>query len=196
MDSIRGSVLAILAVLIMAATQALAQTPTPKGPLWNTPVYNPDTKSYFEMKHFPVGYSNANPTTSDHARWEWAMRLARTFTHKGARGRLAVLRNAAALRFVERAFRPKVQVWIGLRYWCSVHRLQWVTHEFFDSGGAKIWAKPWGPAPNACSKAIPYFGVAIGGPDYQAHPWLPLLKAWGFHKEFPAFLVEYPTGKE
>jgi len=189
---IRGPILAILAILALSATPAAAQTAAPKGALYDTPVYYPATKSYFEMKLFGKGYSDAHPTTSPGARWMRAMPLARTFIYKGVRGRLAVLPNAAALRFVERAFRPDLQVWIGLRYWCSVHRLQWVTHEFFDSGRAKIWARPWGAVCNGGG----YRGVAIGGPDYQAHPWLPLLKAWGYQKEFSAFLVEYPTGKK
>src|SRR4051812_26537568 len=88
-----------------------------EGSLPTAPIYNPSSKSYFQLFN-----DNENP-----GNWEAAQMRAESKTYKGVRGRLAVIDSAETHDFILRKFdltKRNVAVWIGLRYWCTVHLLQ------------------------------------------------------------------------
>jgi hypothetical protein len=169
------------------------------GPLWaaegpfpNSPVYNPASKSYFQL----FG-DNENPGTWDAARTRAGMK-----SFKGVRGRLAVIDSADTHSFVVRTFnltQRKNTVWIGLRYWCSAHLLQWEVGRAFspsDPDHFKMWHSQWSRSEeSACglSKSVkegfaPVYYRTIG----NITRW----QAVGAAKYFSYYLVEFPTDKE
>ncbi|MHA1113153.1 MAG: hypothetical protein ACTSRY_01420, partial [Alphaproteobacteria bacterium] len=85
-------VAAILAVPSVAAAEQLL----------NTPVYNPETKSYFELHTDQpledgklVGYNRKYSI-----QWFIARRRARNLFHKGVRGHLAVVKSKSVNEFL------------------------------------------------------------------------------------------------
>ena len=80
------------------------------------PVYNPETKSYFELR---VDL----PKPPD---WNTAVRYARTRRYKGVRGRLAIIKDVQTHSFLQANFDTVGETWIGLRYFCSFRKLVWV----------------------------------------------------------------------
>lgn len=121
---------------------------------------------------------------------------------KGVRGRLAVIDSVETHDFVLRTFdltQRKYQVWIGLRYWCTAHLLQWEGHLPFspsDPGQFKMWHSQWSRTDeNACSFTkssklgfAPVYYRTIG----NVTRW----QAVGAAKYFSYYLVEFPTGKQ
>jgi hypothetical protein len=180
--------LALMAVLLFTSTDAawaLAR--------YDTPVYNPATKSYFELVLVrTTKYSYRN---SPDIRWEQAEQAAGEMAYKGVKGRLAVVDDLETHEFLMRTFQPTVAAWIGLRYWCGVNRLEEVTGKFITKGMFQIWAQPWDHS------------VHIGCQEYKANKireympvyYLPLNEgfrwaAQGWHKAYYAYFVEFPTG--
>jgi len=178
-----------LLLLCMVYTGALWAA---EGPYPSAPIYNPSSKSYFQLFA-----DNGNPGT-----WDTAKVRAEAKTFKGVRGRLAVIDSAETHAFVVRTFnlaRDKLQVWIGLRYWCEAHLLQWESGRPYspsDPGHFKIWHSQWSRnSANDCSFAksretgfVPVYYRTIGN--------LTRWQAVGAAKNFPHYLVEFPTGKE
>jgi hypothetical protein len=162
-----------------------------EGPVASAPVYNPNSKSYFQLFS-----DNQHPGS-----WGGAKTRAEMKSFKGVRGRLAVIDSAETHDFVLRTFKltqNKFQVWIGLRYWCIAHLLQWESGPAFsptDPGHFKIWHTKWSRnSENDCSFAaskvagfVPVYYVTIGN--------LTRWQAVGAAKNFEHYLVEYPTGK-
>ena len=162
-----------------------------EGPVPSAPVYNPSSKSYFQLFS-----DNLHP-----GGWEGARTRAGMKSFKGVRGRLAVIESAETHDFVVRVFnltQNKFAVWIGLRYWCSAHLLQWVSGRPFspsDPDHFKIWHTKWSRnSENDCSFAgsktlgyAPVYYTTIG----NVTRW----QAVGASKAFSHYLVEYPTGK-
>jgi hypothetical protein len=168
-------------------------------PLWaaeypypNSPVYNPHSKSYFQLFA-----DNENP-----GNWEAARTRAGTKSFKGVRGRLAVINSAETHDFVLQTFqltRRKVSVWIGLRYWCSARLLQWEADRPFspsDPEHFKMWHSQWSRSDeNACNFAksvragfAPVYYRTIG----NVTRW----QAAGAAKYFSYYLVEFPIGEQ
>ena len=150
-----------------------------------SPVYNPHTKSYFELrKDNQKGY------------WVDANNKAKTLSYKGVRGRLAVVEGQDTHSFLQRHFKLDVETWIGLQYWCSFRKLLWVTGEVHDRSAFSPWAANWNrPGIAACEDA----GTRVSGfmpvyylPHSQGFRW----QAVGSAKGFDRYLVEYPTGGE
>ena len=165
--------------------------------LLDTPVYSPDTKSYFEMvdgSHGMVArFPSAAGVVHEGPNWAEAYQLAQERTFKGVRGRLAIVKSFETHEFLSHTFRPKADVWIGLRYWCTARKLQWSDGEMMSPGSFQAWARQWKQDVYACA--------SDGGPrEYMpiAYSALPTFD-WigkGIHKRYPYFFVEYPTGKE
>jgi hypothetical protein len=191
--SIRRRAVAALAgpVLLWCAT-ATAQArqmpqlwPLPVAAEPNLPIYNPASKSYFELRD-----DNAPPGT-----WEKARGLAARLSYKGARGRLAVVDSEATHLFLRRNFTIKEETWIGLRYWCAFRKLQWVTGKLHSREGFNIWANQW----YRLEETMCGQGVTIGPRAYMPVYYLPRGFRWqacGASKWFTHYFVEYPTGKE
>ena len=176
--------------------------------VWNTPVYNPDTKSYFEL------YTPADQTYIEEGgniyglSWTVAKTMAQKLTYKGVRGRLAVVNTREIHNFLKEKFHPTKPAWIGLRYWCKFKKLQWVTGEAFDrKKDFSAWGPMWdqnttrnyvrlGQQSQAAdcsamfSGTLNYLGVHYWSMD-EGFEW----NANGYAKHFDALFVEFPTGK-
>jgi len=180
----RSLVLQILPLMMFGSMHAAADE------LLNSRVYDPASKSYFEMvdgsKGLVKGYNgNEGPT------WAQAYALAREREFKGARGRLAIIKDRATSEFLARTFQPKTYVWIGLRYWCNQRKLQWSDGEAWTPGSFQIWDKVWRQDVYACPKGA-------GPAEYMPVAYSPLPEFhWigkGINKRYYYFFVQYPTG--
>ncbi len=146
------------------------------------PIYNPHTKSYFELRvdlPMPPNWSTAN-------------KYARTRIFKGVRGRLAVVKDIETHSFLKANFEAKEEVWIGLRFFCSVRKLVWVNGEVHPRNAFKVWAKKWYRTKYKCStnnfKWMPVYYL----PTAKGFRW----QAPGPQKYYASYLVEYQTGGE
>ena len=134
--------LAVLAaagvVGVLAATTALA------GVLENTPVYNPETASYFELAVVDEDRKSS---------WSEAGRMAQSRTFNGVNGRLAIVKSKTVNDFLQTTFTPQAPAWIGLRYFCKLNTLMWVSGEIQGTGGYVNWAVQWN-APDAAASMV------------------------------------------
>lgn len=177
----------IIAICVVLSLPVKAED---KGPLYDTPVYFPHTKSYFVMKE---------TYNSHHVGQYWLAneKFAQSLTYKGARGRLAIVRDKETHEFIAKTFRPRYSTWIGLRFFCRYRKLMWVDGTIHPLGAFKIWHKQWyRNKVTSCSNA----GQLVEGafmPVY--YTWTesgPVWQAAGTNKGFEFALIEYPTGKE
>lgn len=186
--------LAILFVVLLLTGPAPASA-TPSDPERDSPIYyNPATKSYFQLVWAPVGYSGRGKDLHE-INWGWSNNVARSRVYKGVRGRLAVVKDKATNDFLRDTFHTIGYVWVGLRYWCGVRRLQWTTGEVLPLDGYENWDPNWNRTyqGKGCT-----FGYSF---DYTSVAYTPYNEGfrwttWGYAKEFYHFFVEYPTGKE
>lgn len=162
------------------------------GPVPSAPIYNPYSKSYFQLFD-----DNLRP-----GNWVAAKRRAEMKSFKGVRGRLAVVDSKETHDFIIRAFnltQHKWGVWIGLRYWCVAHLLQWEQGRPYspsDPSKFKIWHSRWSRnTENDCSFTesakegfVPVYYRTIG----NITRW----QAVGAAKYFDYYIVEFPTGKQ
>ena len=162
--------------------------PSEKPPLYDTKVYNPATASYFELKRPGGDFS-----------WYKAQEYAENANYKGVRGRLAVVKNKETQDFLVKTFRPSI-AWIGLKYYCKLNALQWVSGEFWPLTGYANWGTPWnldGASPNHQRRSYcdasdfrRFNGVNMWGHEGN-YKW----NVNGAPKIFYRFFVEYPTGR-
>lgn len=146
------------------------------------PIYNPHTKSYFELR----------VDLPEPPNWHTAARYARTKKFKGVRGRLAQVRDLKTHSFLQANFEIREESWIGLRYYCSFRKLVWADGDVQPRKGFKMWAKRWHRTRIRCGAAnIPYMPVYYL-PFDKGFRW----QASGPAKSFVSYFVEYPTGKE
>ena len=87
------------------------------GSLYNVPVYDPDSKSYFELVKIERG------------NYEKSRKHATTKRHKRVRGRLAIIRSQKTGDFLVKTFKPPIETWIGLRMFCHRRILFWINGE-------------------------------------------------------------------
>lgn len=181
--------LAVIAgMLVVLAARAVAA-----APLYDTPVYNPDTKSYFELVLIrTTKYSYRN---SPDVNWPQAFELAKSRSYKGAQGRLAVVRDLATHEFLMRTFKTETPTWIGLRWWCADHKLQFVDGKMWSRGTFQAWDAKWDHSGvQRCeeyqSYKKPEFMPVAYSPVQEGFRWF----AQGWHKAYYAYFVEYPTG--
>ena len=192
------SCLPAAARLVLVATVFFGLVPdTATGaPLYDTPVYEPDTGSYFELRKVTPGYSVRGGAPA--IQWPKAQVLARQSTYKGIRGRLAVVKSKEVNDFLRRTFKPDWGAWIGLRYWCKFNRLQWITGEFHERTAYANWDPVWNHegSPGAargqpsCRRKDTFWPVHYWSVD-AGFRW----NANGDQKEMRYFFIEYPTGK-
>jgi hypothetical protein len=162
---------------------------------FNRPIYNPGTKSYFE---YVINIGGKEYGGSRGVGWEQAKSYAETKTFHGVRGRLAVIKNKEANDFIVKHFKPEDGTWIGLRYFCDLHALQWVTGEIWPLTAYANWGRPWNVegtkstnvVRSSCLKFAPWMGVHYWGAE-TGYKW----NANGTGKYFEYMIIEYPTGK-
>lgn len=154
-----------------------AGTPRPVDP-----IYNPETKSYFELR----------TDLPKPPQWQMAEKVARTKTFKGVRGRLAIVKDVQTHSFLKANFPVYQEAWIGMRFICSVRETVWVTGEIHPRTEFKAWARRWNRSNVTCrtSNSLSYMPVYYTPTD-QGFRW----QASGQQKYFVSYFVEYPTGK-
>jgi hypothetical protein len=161
---------------------------------FNKPVYNPETKSYFEYYSPTLGEYHSEQRFN----WMTSKAMAEARTYKGVPGRLAVIKTPETNKFIIKNFEPDDGAWIGLQYLCELRALRWVTGEFWPLTGYQYWNKPWNVAGTTwknnerawCLASVPYMGVHYWGAE-GGYRW----NANGPGKEFHLMIIEYPTGK-
>lgn len=173
------------------------------GP-YNKPIYNEKTKSYFELYNPTVKTPGANKAGYDPRYqffWDKAQRVAAGKIYKGVRGRLAVVNSPQIHSFLQKHFKLGEPAWIGLRYWCSFNKLQWVTGEIHPLSAFHRWGRVWnvdGPSPTGTKNSG---GCEQGraGRYLPVHYWSTkqgfFWNANGYRKGFSSLFIEYTTGK-
>jgi hypothetical protein len=147
------------------------------------PIYNPHTKSYFELR-----IDLPRPPN-----WTTAVRYARTKFFKQTRGRLAVVKDIDTHSFLRANFQLHEEAWIGLRYYCSFRKLVWADGTEHPRSKFKIWAKKRYRTNVNCRRQpglgfMPIYYL----PNAKGYKW----QASGPEKYFPSYFVEYRTGSE
>lgn len=179
---------ALLLFAVLTCTESLS------AQLLNTPVYDPGSKSYFELvdgRNMIKGYGS-----SEGPNWEEALKLARARAYKGVNGRLAVVQSIETHFFLERTFQPEWQSWIGLRLWCTRHVLQWSDGQVWKPGAFQAWDSQWSHDTYTCNSAgqsptgMKVYAPISYTPISEGFRWV----AMGIQKRFYSFFVQYPTG--
>lgn len=175
-------------ILLVAAALLFAQGADPAAaqlrPVFDKPVYNPESKSYFELLD-GTHLHNQGPT------WEQARELAAERSFGGTQGRLAIIRTPETDMFIRINLRPNQHTWFGLRYDCKQKRLLWTDETELKQGDYANWnPRGW--------YASPQWGFCVG--DHLMPAYLPLhsgIRHWMMQrspKRYYNFIVEYPTG--
>lgn len=158
-----------------------------KTPVAIKPIYNPHTKSYFELR-----VDLPKPP-----QWRTAVRYARSKKFKGVRGRLAFVKDLKTHSFLRANFTLNEQAWIGLRFFCGVRKLVWVDGQIHERKAFKVWARQWHRTNVTCRSQksrqgrIDYMPVAYTQTN-KGFRW----QASGPGKYFVSYFVEYLTGSE
>jgi len=174
---------ALLLALCVAGTQAKA------AGVGDPPVYNPASKSYFQLVK----------TTGKHGNWPESLEQARGLTYKGVPGRLAVIDKPETHEFVLRNFDVSDPIWIGLRYWCEFRLLEWVGLRPFSPGDAdrfQMWHPQWSRNNQFCPPNATGPGAFLGVYYQPISKTAALWQAVRTGKGFGRLLVEYPTDGE
>jgi hypothetical protein len=175
-----------IAAFLCFGTAAQAQ------PVYGKPMYNPASKSYFEL--VKVTSAQAPGSASPALPYDKAAKAAAGRSYKGTPGRLAIVRNQDTHLFIMQNLRPNADTWIGLRYLCKTHELKWVNGESLKKGQFQAWHQTWDQSGVAgCVRGggeTDWMPVAYT-PAGQGFRWI----AKGGKKIYVAYLVEYPTGK-
>jgi hypothetical protein len=111
---------------------------------------------------------------------------------------LAVIKSENTHEFLFKTFHPTVEVWIGLRYWCSTRQLQFTDGTIWKRGMFSVWDQKWDQSAIAdpCQeyhnfKRPQYMPVAYSKAQ-EGFRWI--AKEW--HKFYTDYFVEYPTGTQ
>jgi len=189
-----GLVLLIGGLLAVSFSAGAKSLPKPNlGPF-----YNPESKSYFELR-----YDNIGQTL-----WTDAVRAVSQLSYKGVPGRLAIVRTFATHNFLREHFRLKQPAWIGLHLDCRTGKLIWSDGKVLQPNGPNLWQQPWYRIKNYTC-AAQRSNVARGQFLIMPVAYTPTTNlknakakspfrwwATGPHKGYPAYFVEYPTGKK
>ena len=179
----------LLTALLFGATAAHAQ-----GPVFDKPIYDPASKSYFELVAVTALQAGAAKVGMvPEAPWDKAAAFAAGRVFKGTKGRLAVVKSQETHEFLMQNLRPAYPAFIGLRYYCKERRLEWITGESHAANGFKAWHQQWdqGDGKLCLGATNPpwWMGVAYTSTK-DGFRWV----ARGYVKHWTAYIVEYPTG--
>ena len=175
---------ALLLLLLFALGSGTAQAVSGAE---DPPVYNPASKSYFQLLK----------TTGKHGNWPESLEQAYRKTYKGVRGRLAVIDTPETHEFIMRNFDVSSEMWIGLRYWCEFRLLEWVGLRPFspsDVDRFQLWHPQWSRGNQFCPPNASGPGAFLGVYYQPTSKTSALWQAVRTGKGFGLLLVEYPTG--
>ena len=188
-----GAIIASVAYLIACgAALAANQFVDKHGPV----VYNPHTKSYFQLFRDNVHGGG---------RWANALDRAKTKYYKGIAGRLAHVEDPETHQFLVENLglrHEREPIWIGLRYWCSLKMLQWTSDRAFSPSDAdrfRMWHTYWsaqGPNSSACDLSASYGRRGFAPVYYTTINGVTRWQATGAAKFYDRYVVEYLTGGE
>ena len=157
------------------------------------PIYNPHSKSYFELRNDLVGNEDT---------WLRAKSAAERLHYKGERGRLAVVDSLQVHQFLVENFDLTEETWIGLRFWCKYKKLQWINGKVHRRDSFNHWDSRWYRYEGSTDANLGWCRtdatVATGFmpvyylPKEKGYRW----QAVGAAKGFRSYLVEYPTSSE
>jgi lectin-like protein len=177
----------LVAAFLCVATGAHAQ-----GPVYGKPMYDPASKSYFELVHVTKEQTpgSSNPALP----FPKAAEAASGRAFKGVKGRLAIIRSQDTHMFIMQNLRPNEDTWIGLRYFCKTRELKWVNGEVLKKGDFAAWHAQWNQSGVAdyCKGAETDWMPVAYTPAGAGFRWI----AKGGLKIYVAYLVEYPAGHE
>jgi hypothetical protein len=177
----------IASVLVWATAMSVWTPATLAAENYQSPVYNPTTRSYFQLVQYPI---------TKIMEWWDAKQEAETRIFKGVRGRLAVVANKEVHDFLRDRLEAIGETWIGLRYWCEYHKLQWVTGQLLSRQDFSNWHPQWFRDPNVrCNNGLAdgdYMPIYYTSSQDGGFLW----QAVGPAKAFHAYYVEYPTNGE
>ncbi|HEX2117141.1 MAG TPA: C-type lectin domain-containing protein [Alphaproteobacteria bacterium] len=178
----------LLGLVLCGVSVAQAQA------VYEKPMYDPVSKSYFELVRVTAAQQDAHkvgmiPETS----WDKAARFAAGRAYKGTKGRLAIIKSRETHEFILINLKPDRPAFIGLRYFCKLKQLRWINDEVHPANGFAAWAERWDQGDVKLCLAgqgtsnwmgVNYTGVRDG------FRWV----ARGDRKNWPLYIVEYPTG--
>lgn len=187
---VKQAILASAVYLVVYGAFSVASRAETSGPR----VYNPNTKSYFQL------FSDSS------GNWETANKNAKTKIFKGVAGRLAHVEDKETHEFIVENLEirnHKQPVWIGLRYWCSLKMLQWTSDRAYspsDPGHFKIWHTDWSSGgrggASACTLTASTGRRGYTPVYYRTINGITRWQAIGAAKAYNGYLVEYVTGGE
>ncbi len=192
-----------IAVCLATGISCLASLPAFANGAFNKPVYNPDTKSYFELYSPDASDPKINTVrNAGHINYAEALHIAAKRSFKGVHGRLAIIKSKETHEFLAKQLHPSVSAWIGLRYYCRFKKLMWGNGTILKSGrDFAIWGpNTWninGPSPRTskqseCWRSTRDFYLPVHyWPVEDGFKW----NANDYAKEFNAVIIEYRTGK-
>jgi hypothetical protein len=166
-----------------------------QSPLSSVPVYDPASKSYFDLLRITKAEERFSERRTNEVTWHVAQWLAEHKQYKGVPGRLAIIRSADTYFFLLKTFRSELPTWIGLRYICGARELRWVDGKLQPRNGFEAWRKQWnGAIPGAQCRppgagGPPYMPIVVT-PASQGFRWY----AQGIAKEYQQYFIEFPTG--
>ena len=158
-----------------------------EGALVNKPIYDPASKSYFELLEIKGGVPYGR-----------AVRIARSKIFNGIRGRLATIRSKETQHRLDSTLRPDGEAWIGLWMFCSGRVLLWSDGKNFRKGKDFV---NWGPVWHYTKSYIPcksgdkYAGVTLAPVDKAGYVgkglrWFAIAPSHAV----AYLIIEYPTG--
>ena len=169
----------------MTGPQALAQSELKFGP-----IYNPASKSYFELRYRFKGIT-----------WAKMGQEAGAHQFKGVQGRLAVIDSYETHAFLSENIPRHFPAWIGMYVDCKTMNVYWVNGEQQLNSKINFWNNPWyrDSRIRCSSQGISMMSVwLLPQRNYKQYGgsagsrWV----ATGPHKGDHYMLVEYPTGGE
>jgi len=178
--------LTFFAAMYLASSVQLVVAQTNFTPLYDTPVYFAPAKKYFAL--IDVRYKGPL--------WYQAEQNAESRVFKGVHGRLAVVDSLEVHEFLLMTFHSEFESWIGLRYWCDRHKLEWSDGRFLEPGSFQAWDSAWMREGKTCSgAAMPnnpeqYMPVAYNPISKGPFRWI----AKGWYKGYFSYFIEFPTG--
>lgn|GEM_PF-6007086 len=190
---ITAVLVALAAFVLVPAIAARAETVTWR-PIpgddghWSAygPVYDPASKSYFELHKW---------TGNGFVRWNDAKRHAEEQNFKGVTGQLAVIRDYDTHFFLLKTFRVDAPVWIGARVLCQAMRAFWIDGKPLDEQEFNAWdLESWHRTDVNCMNPGKMYGGNFMGIYYTPYKQLFRWQAAGPLKSFHYVFVEYPTG--
>lgn len=180
-------------VLWLLLPLTLATPAWADGPLYNTPVFDPETGNYYALMDV-----HDRQESQYHMAYTWleAERDAQRTTIKGRRGRLAMVDSLHVHEFLELTFRPDTPAWIGLRYMCGPRTLEDAEGNNVNRLRFRAWARWWHQDPAICQIVPALHHVEPG--DFMPVAYSPIAKGFqwfgmGRNKTYDAYFVEYPA---